>query len=32
MDYLTKIQLKQAIIKVLEDYRNFLGSHPEKLR
>lgn len=29
MDYLTKIHLKQAIIKVLKDYRNFLGSAPE---
>ena len=29
MDYLTKIYLKKAIIKALEDYRNFLGSDPE---
>ena len=29
MDTLNQINLKQAIIKVLEDYRNFLGSDPE---
>jgi hypothetical protein len=29
MDTLNKINLKQAIIKVLEDYRNFLGSDLE---
>lgn len=29
MDTLNKTNLKQAIIKVLEDYRNFLGSDSE---
>ncbi|MGK7879184.1 MAG: XisI protein [Crocosphaera sp.] len=29
MDTLNQSNLKQAIIKVLEDYRNFLGSDPE---